>query len=327
MNLRYNSTVFSALGTREYGVLLASANFDFSNPPDHSLGYAGCFEQNIAMNMSTFYSEVSKYEKLETYKCIDTYAADYIADRGTLILVTNNMTADNQSLRWVTMGNSPQRYSSYSFKWMCQSEPSYPQFIHDDIPGEKNCEKFPCQKECKRGDCETACLGDWSVSSMPWSDPLLTSNVSHRENISWVKDTGIQRTEAACALDSVSAGSLPALSVDYCLSQKVEEECQLLFSLPICIIVILCNIIKVVCMFMTAHDGRKEIFLTVGDAISSFLSRPDSTTEGQCLLSKENFSMREHSWKRPLKPVKLRPGKRRWKDAVSGSYYAVTVAL
>ncbi|ODM21052.1 hypothetical protein SI65_04105 [Aspergillus cristatus] len=321
---KYNSTVFSALGTREYGVLLASANFDFNNPPNHGPN-AGCFEQNISMNMSTFYSEVPKFERLDTQKCIDTYAADYIADRGTLILVTNNVTADNGSLRWVSMGNSPQQYSSYSFLWMCQSEPNYPQFIHDDIPGERNCEKFPCQKECKRGDCETVCLGDWSVSSMPWSDPLLSSNMSYSTNSSLAKE--IQNTGATCALDSVRADSLPALSVDYCLSQKVEEECQLLFSLPICIIVILCNIVKIVCMFMTAHDPRKEIFLTVGDAISSFLNRPDMTTEGNCLLSKNLVSMGRSSWERSSKPAKLQPRKKRWRDAVGGPFFAVTIVF
>lgn len=317
--------MFSALGTREYGVLLSSANFDFNNPPSH--GHAGCFEQNISMNMSTFYSEVLKFERLDTQKCIDTYASDYITDRGTLILVTNDMTADNNSLRWVSMGNSPQQYSSYSFLWMCQSEPNYPQLIHDDLPGERNCEKYPCQRACKRSDCDKACLGDWSVSSIPWSDPLLLGNTSYWTNSSWTKDAAIQNTAATCALDSVRAGSFSALSVDYCLSQNVEEECQLLFSLPICIVVILCNFVKIVCMFMTARDTRKEIFLTVGDAISSFLSRPDTTTEGNCLLSKELVSMGRNSWERPSKPAKLQPGKKRWRDSVGGLYFVATIVL
>ncbi|EYE96977.1 uncharacterized protein EURHEDRAFT_475524, partial [Aspergillus ruber CBS 135680] len=256
IHLLYNSTVFSALGTREYGVLLASANFDFNNPPNHD--HAGCFEQNISMNMSTFYSEVPNFERLDTQKCIDTYASDYIVDRGTLILVTNDMTADNNSLRWVSMGNSPQRYSSYSFLWMCQN-------------------------------------------------------------------AAIENTAATCALDSVRADSLSALSVDYCLSQKVEEECHLLFSLPICIVIILCNAIKIVCMFMTARDTRKEVFLTVGDAVSSFLSRPDTTTEGNCLLPKELVSMGRDSWTRSSKPAKLQPDKKRWKDAVGSLYFAVII--
>lgn len=72
--------------------------------------------------------------------------------------------------------------------------------------------------------------------------------------------------------------------VDRCLSQKVDEKCQFLFSLPICLAVILGNAIKVVCVFLTAYDNRKEIFLTTGDAISSPYKQTWCDNQGEVLI-------------------------------------------
>lgn len=386
MKLRYNSAVFSALGTHEYGVFLASADFDFNHPPKDGPGYAGCSEQNFHMNVSTFYSEVSKFEQLDTQECLDTYAADYLADRGTLVLVTNNMTVDNGSLRWVGMGNSPQKYSSNSFSWMCESEPSYPNVTYEVVDDLTDCTKYPCSKNCLGEQCRAECLGDWSASSIPWSAPLLNVTLLSRipynssfnvnrdyiatdhfvlgekedlsslidflqgypqanelqqylndatrwKNSSWAKNTEIHDTGFACALETVNP-SPPAVSVDYCLSQKVDEKCQLLFSLPICLTVILCNIVKISCMLMTAHDDRKEIFLTVGDAISSFLRRPDRTTKDRCLLSRRNISGRgPYRWqladqyRLPPQPTTFWPRRRRWKSAAGGSNLGLVLWL
>lgn len=304
------------------------------------------------MNVSTFYSEVSKFERLGTQKCINTYAADYLSER-EFILVTNNMNADDASLRWVGMGNSPQKYLSNSFSSICESEPSYPNVTYkiDDLT---NCTRYPCLKHYLGEQCKAECLCDCTALSIPWSAPLLNmdlssdtpyvsynvsgdgvmpdhttfgdksedlsslihflrgypqaselqqclKNVIRWKNSSWAEDIRIQNTGIAHALETVNS-SFPALSVDHCLSQEVDERCQLLFSLSICLTIIICNIIKIACMLMTVYDDRKEIFLTVGDAISSFLKRPDRTTEHRSLLPKRNISERSpQCWERPDK--------------------------
>ncbi|OJJ86721.1 uncharacterized protein ASPGLDRAFT_80648 [Aspergillus glaucus CBS 516.65] len=119
IHLICNSAVFSALGTNEYNVLLELADFDIKNPPDHDSAFASCFEKNVAMNMSDFYTQVAHFEELDKQKCIDTYAVDFVAGRGTLILITNDLTADNESLRLVATGNSRESYTSVPFMWMC----------------------------------------------------------------------------------------------------------------------------------------------------------------------------------------------------------------
>lgn len=83
-------------------------------------------------------------------------------------------------------------------------------------------------------------------------------------------------------------------SLDGCLSQKLEERCQLLYNPPICVTIIACAIVKVVCMFLAARLDREEPpLLTVGDAVASFLTRPDPTTAGMCWMGRWDV----HVWK------------------------------
>jgi hypothetical protein len=170
------------------------------------------------------------------------------------------------------------------------------------------------------------------------------SNPSVWRNSSW---TAFLQAGNVCASawENASGFSTSQFQVDYCLSQKIDEKCQLIFSLPICLTVIICNIVKVSCMFLTAHDKRKEIFLTIGDALSSFLSKPDPTTKGRCLLSASNITKSSQPWKAsidkdgddrqtlpstqllPGEPDALQSAKKRWIQAVSISHWIGTVSL
>lgn len=147
---RYNSAVFSALGTTDYSVLLASANLDLNNPPKNDPDYVYCFGKNIPMNMSRFYSEIPKFENLTTQECINTHATDFITDRGTLVLVTNKLTADNDSFRRVDVAGSTLQVS---FSWMCMGQST------------------------RGGKCEKHYLDNWSLPSSSWSAPLLNATI------------------------------------------------------------------------------------------------------------------------------------------------------
>lgn len=81
-------------------------------------------------------------------------------------------------------------------------------------------------------------------------------------------------------------------SLDGCLVQTIEEKCQLLYNPPISIVIIICAAIKVVCMLSAARllDREDTPLLTVGDAIASFLTRPDSTTAGMCWMGRSDVT-------------------------------------
>lgn len=173
------------------------------------------------------------------------------------------------------------------------------------------------------------------------------TNSSHWDNSSWAAALAFSSGGDACAVDIDSLKGLETYQIEGCLSTEGDEHCELLFSPLICLVVILCNTAKVVCMFLTARDNRKEILLTVGDAIASFLNRPDPHTAGWCLMSKSNisngplawtkrkqrnerrgiFSMSpSHSFPEVIVPEILPDRKRRWR-AASVRRWGVTFGL
>ena len=367
--IRYNSAVFYALGTNEYHVMVASSDFDFDHQPSNDTDFANCFEDNIAMSMSDFYS--GEFQRLEKEQCIDAYAVDFLGGRGNLVIITNNSTVDNKSLLWAGSHNGPRdsntfkssNFKSDPFGWMCEY------LGRVDIPNkDPGWYRNYCQKRYL--------IGDWSVVAQPWTAPLINATIfsddiytintgnisgdisdhefdSERDDLITLEDLMDQYPQAEEMrqyLDDASrwnnstwasnitvqpAGSIctenksgyyqrydtEPYTVDYCLSQKIEEKCQLVVNLPICLAVIFCNAVKVICMFLTAHDERREILLTVGDAVSSFMDKPDMMTEGNCLLSKFDII------KFPQSPTTLQPDKKRWMKSVSISYWVGTISL
>ena len=81
----------------------------------------------------------------------------------------------------------------------------------------------------------------------------------------------------------------PECSIDYCLSKRVREHCKLQFSLTIMVVVIVCNMIKTLCMAMILRKQDPEPLVILGDAIASFLDRPDVTTERNCIAGRARF--------------------------------------
>ncbi|RJE19196.1 hypothetical protein PHISCL_08473 [Aspergillus sclerotialis] len=89
---------------------------------------------------------------------------------------------------------------------------------------------------------------------------------------------------------------LPTFPVEQCLSIPAEESCQLVFLPPVCLIVIFCNVTKLACMVLAARDDREDVFLNIGDAVASFLTCPDPTTESAGLLSNDAVRKSTQGW-------------------------------
>ena len=117
---------------------------------------------------------------------------------------------------------------------------------------------------------------------------------------------------------SIDIPSINGIRTQYCLSRLEEEHCKLQFSLAIMIVVIMCNLIKTTCMSIIAWKQDPEPLVTLGDAIASFLDRPDVTTEGNCIVGKTRFS---RSW--GLLLSRWHPQRLRWFRAASSKRWLV----
>ncbi|KAF5001395.1 hypothetical protein FDECE_10958 [Fusarium decemcellulare] len=114
-----------------------------------------------------------------------------------------------------------------------------------------------------------------------------------------------------------------SLRVKYCLSKPTEESCRLTMSIPLLATVVGCNILKLLGLVMTWLCLNNRPLLTLGDAIASFLDRPDPTTVDCRMLSHD--SGKPLSWEPGTRP--WLPKMRRWASSVSRRRYAITISL
>ncbi|KAF5381870.1 hypothetical protein D9757_008368 [Collybiopsis confluens] len=71
--------------------------------------------------------------------------------------------------------------------------------------------------------------------------------------------------------------------INYCLSRPAITQCELNFNVPLLVLVIIFNVMKVTCIVVAVKIKNDNPLVTIGDAIASFTSNPDIHTHGMCL--------------------------------------------
>lgn len=164
------------------------------------------------------------------------------------------------------------------------------------------------------------------------------------DNLAWAKNVTFQQSGSQCsryrALHSANSmgysdnSTLGHYTVDGCISIKGEERCQLLFSPVFSIVVLVCTSVKVACIVFVSRQEQAHRLLTVGDAISSFLSEPDPFTAGSCKTSKYDWIRRsrrlggghEHGYEGVVQQ-RLDCRTRRWGQAAAIRQWVLTLTL
>lgn len=182
------------------------------------------------------------------------------------------------------------------------------------------------------------------------SNPPPEEMWSYLNTTSWVASAGKINVSTECTplknlnlANDFDPDPLREIKVDHCLSIRTSEECRLFYHLPIALAMIICNLIKIVCIWLLLRIDRHDLILTMGDAISSFLQRPDPTTKHWCTLSPEFIAAEEkcpwHSRNKSFKKEDLsspepHPGflpsekdKRRWNIASSDNIWCLTFLI
>ena len=277
---RYNSAVFQTIGTTSYSATVIGEGFL------HGRGWhknAALFESDnnlIVSKQKSLLENLNQsppvYDNLTSSECIRSYNKQFMTDRRDVYAVSQTDSGFNESLLVLydrVLGMVP-----FNDDFKSSSRSSI-------IRGGGMGNKWLCQEQLQ--DCEAYLIGNNSISAR---------TCTHREQCA-PDDSGRERS-VSCGLkncdpsvelakaDDWAIGGYP---ISYCLSEKFPEQCELQFSVPILAIVIVCNIIKVVAMFLCSRLSKDEPLITVGDATASFLDIPDSTTAGLCMLSGKGF--------------------------------------
>jgi hypothetical protein len=118
--------------------------------------------------------------------------------------------------------------------------------------------------------------------------------------------------------------------IEHCMSQTQRQHCKLQFSVNIMIAVLLCNLIKCATMFWVVWQQRDTTFITIGDAIASWLDRPDPSTAHRCIESVHTIAHKSYKQlRRPPQPMLREADRvtRRWISGVSRRRLITTALL
>lgn len=113
--------------------------------------------------------------------------------------------------------------------------------------------------------------------------------------------------------------------VAYCLAERVPQLCKVQSSLQIAIVVICLNLFKAAIMFYLATQTKETPFMTVGDAIASYIEVPDAETKDMCLASKADLEKQPALWVKGGRVTS--PGRQRLFTAASKQRWIFCISL
>lgn len=120
---------------------------------------------------------------------------------------------------------------------------------------------------------------------------------------------------------TVSGGA----KVKYCLSEISVQHCKIYMSVNLMLAVIAVNLFKAIVMLCVAFFCPESPLMTTGDAISSFLNKPDPYTQDMCLTTKKIIRSNPRNW--PRQPLHYNSKRYRWWDAIKGRMFACAAVM
>ncbi len=208
------------------------------------------------------------FRHLSARDCLAVYATQYVSTRGDVLLVQNHTR--------VEFYKNPTSYSSDP------SEEGHTPFSY--ILGPSSLTPYTPMGPPVRSYEDYARKNGLPYLSSPvvypsydWQCPQGSPKPCHPENRTVIPDPDDWRPYGD--------------KVQYCWSENVVENCKLSFNLDFAVIVMLCNLCKVIGMFLTYKTHKQWALITLGDAIESFLDRPDDSTLGLCIYSTDRIQL------------------------------------
>ena len=256
----YNSVIILKTQANSYQVMPGPSNFfaDGFNPADFYQ-----FENTWVINQADKLKDKlssKKIQNLTVNQCLDAYVQQYVSDWGDVILVqlspmigTQAPTAfpipsvtNNVSLGMSGIDLVNHTFATGSAVWAGANETEASRYPLTSDPNDFPSASWACEN-INYDYCNLTTLGRVLSGHDSWKP-----------------------------FDE---------EVNYCLSEKVDSECSLDLNVGIGIAVIMCNLAKACCMCLTLLWTTRAGFVTIGDAIESFLERPDPHTAGLCTFS------------------------------------------
>ncbi len=235
-----------------------------------------------------------KFTNLSNADCIKAYSVQYQTERKNVFAVTSSGDLTNGTLFLLLRQTPSQQFISFTDQIGVDAD-----INEGDRP--IGYQSWLCSDRLR--DCERSCT---DAETYPNDECPTTAGAYFACNLQ-----GCDWSTQAERTNDWTVGGYP---ISYCLSEPLEEKCELQFSLSILLTIIICNLVKIICMFLCSKvtDLESQPLVTLGDAVASFLKTPDRATAGLCLSQGSNFS---YYLNRGPRPWRLK--KRFWFAAAS----------
>lgn len=300
----YNSAVFSSIATYAYPMIAVNEGFttapgNMTNITDYSYSGSEAFKNNTNCDVGNGYCS----------PLIDPYGAEYILSAPWRL----KQQAMNGELDTLTREECMNAYGT--------------NFVSD-----RGGVILVLEPPTDNANASTPALfmqadSEMAITFCSW-DRYAWLCMQDGDDSCEYEPSGSQNNPPCSArIDTIKAnasGWLP-LNVQYpvtsCLSKRLPQQCKLQASLHIMLIVLLLNAVKAAVMVRVVYWLKNRPVLTIGDAIASFLERPDPGTQGVCLSSKndvlrQKLDGRSYTIGRPQPFIDVRP---RWRYNVGRS--------
>lgn len=214
-------------------------------------------------------------EHLDKHGCMERYLDTTYRHNDVVVVSADTFMADGQSLDPVnthsSLIDSYQNVAS-GVKWMWRTAWLCSEFTRFEGPGDT----------IETSDAKAWCSRDFLLLKID----------------SWALKSIYRDEEDIVARETT-------ITVDYCLSAGIDTTrggCAIRYSLCLLLVVTMANLIKLVCMCavwfihrrqrngITAGHWQESPHITLGDALSSFLSHEDENTRDLLFVEKEHCS-------------------------------------
>ncbi|KAI0848380.1 hypothetical protein F5Y00DRAFT_270122 [Daldinia vernicosa] len=240
----------------------------------------------ISREISSAARNSQGWERIENSECKQEYAGDScvgLKRHGNLVLVTSQPGGWIRDVEMWHFNATQSRFwdkyvpSNQSNSLFYNAQCNMTAFLLDFHPGE-------CRNSCidsLRDDPFSYDLAEFALQGPIWhyyfnADLLSIINNTHRE---------IWEYTSAVPLDA------PELSIEYCLAERLDNNCQigvspaLLMGVTICVVIKTCTAILATGVLI---NQKQTPLVTLGDAMASFIEKHDPTTAGFCSFGQDD---------------------------------------
>lgn len=249
-------------------------------------------QSNVSRDISAVAAEASSWALFSAEACRQEYqACQGLQFHRDIVLVIDAWGQPNETDAWVldniyNMSALPDSSLAGNKNYSAIWEPYVPASSPNSLWFSSPCSK----RALTGGGCDNSCSspmgmvtrggrtrGDNSTESL-WS-------------FSWWDYQDIQGPFTANSIPQPPAITANNIAVRYCLAEQVDQNvCKVCVSNLLVVVVAICVIFKAVLCIYTVASVKDDPLVTPGDAIVSFLTRPDPATVNSCTMSLQTLS-------------------------------------